>query len=90
MHRTKAFRRFHELIKKTKIKNLFKTIYHDSVLANDEKEVGKYTHTPHQCSCGMCCNKRNVNGCQKDKLSLQEKRSNLDLKEELNEDKENK
>ena len=55
-----------------------------------EKEVGKYAHTPHQCSCDMCCNKRNVNGCQKDKLSLQEKRADLDLKEELNEDKENK
>lgn len=81
MERTAAFRRFQE----RKAKNAAKHKLNFSLegFNNDPKIVGRFAHTPAPYSCAMCGNHRHhLKG--KERLSISERKSDIDFKEELN------
>ena len=75
--------RFQEKKHKAKARRVLKDIYHNRELADDVKRVGKQAAVHSRgCSCPLCChNRHNCWGKGKDRLTIQELRSNLDLKE---------
>lgn len=71
--RGKAYRRFQERKKKSWAYNLLDKIFGFSKEQIDKKTVGKISHTPHNCSCDMCKNKRRIEWSSgKDKLTKKE------------------
>ena len=82
MERTKEFRRAQERKEKDHVKHIVRDVWHEEELAENPKFIGKMAHTPQLCSCEMCGNPRhNEFGSKKDKLSIQERRANEDLKD---------
>jgi hypothetical protein len=75
MGRSKAFRRFKELLKKIWAKKIIKTRTADIpnyIITN--KEIGRVAHTPQSCSCEICGNPRHHRGSKKDQLTIQERK----------------
>lgn len=75
MGRTKAFRRFHELLKKIWAKKIIKLRTADIpnyIITN--KEIGRVAHTPKPCSCEMCGNPRHHKCSKKNQLTIREKK----------------
>lgn len=76
MGRTKAFRRFHEFLKKVFAKNIIKIRTADLTNYNiTDKEIGIVAHTPKACNCNMCRNPRHHKGSKKDQLTIRERRA---------------
>ena len=82
MTRTKAYRRDVEKKIKEHVKHIIKDVWHDETLLNNPKFVGKMSNSRQLCSCEMCGNPRHDEySSQENKLTLQERKSNEDLKE---------
>lgn len=89
MNRTKDYRRAQEKKEKEHAKHIVKDVWHEEELANNPTFIGKMAHSPQLCSCDMCGNPRHAPyGSDEDKLTLQERKSNEDLKEMINENEE--
>ncbi len=86
MHRTKEFRRDVEQKNKSKVIHIVKDIWHNEDLLENESFIGKMSNSRHYCSCDICRNPRHrTHSSQKDKLTIQERKANEDLKELENE-----
>ena len=87
---TKAENRFQEEKHKRKAKKLIKDVWREPELANDEKFVGieAGVHS-RRCSCYMCKRNRKNPWLKSNKLSMQERKKNQGLKEEIEEALEN-
>lgn len=82
MYRTAEFRRNEEKKSKERVKHIIKDVWHDEKLLNNPTFVGKMSHSKQLCSCEMCGNPRHDNySSQENKLTLQERKSNEDLKD---------
>lgn len=82
MNRTKDFRRAQEKKEKDHAKHIVKDVWHDQNLAENPTFIGKMAHTPQLCSCDMCGNPRhNPFSSKEQKLTLQERKANQDLKD---------
>ena len=87
---TKAENRFQEEKHKRKAKKLIKDVWREPELAENEKFVGieAGVHS-RRCSCPMCKRSRKNPWAKTDKLSMQERKKNQGLKEEIEEALEN-
>ena len=83
---TKAENRFQEEKHKKKTRKLIKDVWHEPVLAEDEKFVGieAGVHSK-RCSCPMCKRSRKNPWAKTDKLPMQERKANQGVKEEIEE-----
>lgn len=77
MGRSKAFRRFHNFLKKIWAKKLIKMRTADiSNYIITNKEIGRVANSPQSCSCDICGNPRHHRKSKKDQLTLQERKAN--------------